>query len=98
MLGTSPTQSGAVKPSSLEQQVYESDLFADRITEIPSNMQGRWVYDGSNNCIYAAYAPKGLAESAQGWLLQKFEYTDSNCTKRTIAYDSFSNYLTASYS
>ena len=98
MLGNQITQQGAVKPSSLEQQIYEPDLFATRSTEIPSNMQARWVYDGSNNCIYAAYAPKGLAESSDGWLLQKFTWTGVNCTKRQIAYDSFDNYLTASYS
>lgn len=34
-LGTSVDFSGAVKPSSLEKETYESDLFAVRFTEIP---------------------------------------------------------------
>jgi hypothetical protein len=89
---------GAVKPSSIEKDIHEQELFAQRMVEIPTNMQGRWVYDGSDNCIYAAYAPKGHAESATGWLLQKFTWSGSNCTKREIAYDSYDNYLTASYS
>ena len=38
MLNSPIKQEGAVKPSSLEQQVYEGDLFAQRITEIPSTI------------------------------------------------------------
>lgn len=89
---------GAVKASNVEQATLEQQLWATRITEIPSNMQGRWVYDSEDNCIYAAYAPRGLAESADGWLLQKFTWVAGNCTKREIAYNSYSNYLTATYS
>ena len=92
-----PEYIGAVKPSSLEQANFEPDLSAGRITEIPSNMQGRWVYDGSNQCIYAAYAPRGLAEGTTGWLLQKFTWVAGNCTKREIAYNSYTNYSTANY-
>jgi len=96
-LGTELTQSGAVKPSSLEQQKYESDLFADRITEIPSNMKARWAYDESNNCIYGGYAPKGLAEGTDGWLIQKFTWSGSNCTERNIAYGNWTNRASYTY-
>ena len=89
---------GAVKPSSIEQDAYETDLMAHRQTEIPSNMQARWVYDGNGNCTYAAFAPKGLSESSNGWLIQQFTIVGGYTTKRLIAYDSFANYLTASYS
>jgi hypothetical protein len=88
---------GQVRASVAEQNEYESAILAKRITEIPSNLQARWVYDGSNNCIYACYAARGVAESSTGWLLQKFTWVGTNCTKREIAYDSYSNYLTASY-
>jgi hypothetical protein len=88
---------GQVKPSAIEVDAYEKDLFAHRHVTIPSNMQGRWVYDGSNNPIYAGYAPRGLAESANGWLLHKMVWVSGNCTSRTIAYDSWANYLTADY-
>lgn len=88
---------GQTKVSAAEAAEFEQTLSAKRITEIPSNMQGRWVYDGSNNCIYAGYAPRGLAESSTGWLLQKFTWVGQNCTSRLIAYDSYDNYLTASY-
>ncbi len=87
MINSPIEQSGAVKPSSLEQQVYEGDLFAQRITEIPSNMKKRFAYDGSGNCIYIGYAPTGLSEGADGWLLWKLTYDVSNqCTAIDIAY------------
>ena len=89
--------SGARTPTALEQEVYDKDVSASRFTEIPSNQQGRWAYDTDNNCIYAGYAPRGLSESSDGWLLQKFTWVGGNCTKREIAYDSWSNYLTATY-
>jgi len=78
---------GAVKPSSIEVDGYESDLFAQRITEIPSNMKKRFAYDGGGNCIYIGYAPSGLAEGTDGWLLWKLTYDGSNqCTAIDIAY------------
>lgn len=83
---------GAVKPTSIEQAGFEKDLWANRITEIPSNMEGRWEYDGSNNCIYAGYAPKGLSEGSDGWLIQKFTWVGSNCTKREINYGNWTSH------
>ncbi len=80
------TIQGATKPSVVEFSAYEKDLWASRTTEIPSNMLGRWEYDGSNNCIYAGYAPIGLDEGTDGWLIQKFTWVGSNCTARNIAY------------
>ena len=78
--------SGATKSTDVENKTYEKDLWAGRITEIPSNMEGRWEYDVSNNCIYAGYAPKGLDEGVEGWLIHKFTWVSSNCTKREIDY------------
>ena len=92
MLGTSPTQSGAVKPSSLEQQKYEPDLWADRITEIPSNMKKR-ADPNFTNPTYVGFAPKGLGEDDDGWLLWK-------CTGDTaidIAYGSWTLRTTYTY-
>ena len=90
---------GAIKPSAIEVNGYEKDVFAHRHIEIETNQQGRWEYDGSGNIIYAGYAARGLASSANGWLLHKFTYTGSNITLRQIAYDSWDNRsTTASYS
>lgn len=85
---------GAVKPSSLEQAAFEKDIWASRITEIPSNMQMRADYGTSTDGQpdYVGYAPRSLATSTDGWLLQKFTY-DANrqCTLRQIAYDKWDN-------
>ena len=90
---------GAVKPSAIEIDAYEANVFAHRFTQIETNQQAIWIYNGSNQVIYACYAPRGLATSTTGWLLQKFTYDGSgNCTQRQIAYDAQTNYLTASYS
>ena len=89
---------GQTKPDSISVDSYEADLFAKRITEIPSNLQMRVVYDSNGNAEYVCYAPRALAEDADGWLLQKFEYDSSNkCISRLIAFDSYANYLTADY-
>ena len=88
---------GAVKPTSVEKAAYEPDLFASRTCEIPTNLQARFVYDSDGNCTYAGYAPRALATSSTNWLLQKFTWVAGNCTVRLIAYDSWDNYLTASY-
>lgn len=86
-LGTPQDHEGAVKPSSIEKDVYDGESFAMRITEIPSNLKARYAYDGSNNCIYAGYAPKGMAEGTDGWLLVKYTYdVSNNCTEKNIAY------------
>ena len=84
----SQTFEGNVKPSSIEQAGFEEDLMAGRICEIPTNMKARFAYDASNNCIYAGYAPKGLGEGTDGWLLQKFTFdVNNNCTERNIYSD-----------
>jgi len=99
MLNNPIIQEGAVKPSSLEQQVYEGDLFAQRITEIPSNMQMRIAYDVSNRVEYVGFAPRSLAEGADGWLLHKFAYDGSStrCVSRKIAYGNWTNHVSETY-
>ena len=97
-LGNGTQIEGAVKPSSLEADGYEPLLSAHRITTMESNQQGIWVYNGSNQVTYACYAPRGLATTSLGWLLQSFSYdTNGNVLTRKIAYDAQSNYLTATY-
>jgi hypothetical protein len=97
---------GALRSSAVESREHDLDLSARRIVEIPSNMQMRAVYDGNNNPTYVGYAPRGMAESyvrvladgsKEGWLLYKLDYTGTNCTSRTIGYDSWDNYLSAEY-
>lgn len=96
--GTPTGIEGAVKPSSLEVDGYEGTVFAHRHIVIETNQQGQWEYDGSGNVLYAGYAPRGLATTSSGWLLQKFTVNGSNqVTARQIAYDTWSNRAAASY-
>jgi hypothetical protein len=97
-VGIQSQAEGAVKPSFLEVDGYEPLVSAHRHVEIPSNLQAQWVYDGNGNCTYAGYAPKGLATNQTGWLLHKFTISSGLTTARQIAYDSWDNYATASYS
>lgn len=88
---------GNVRPSSVEQASFESSLWAQRITEIPSNMQVRLDYAGREDGqpVYQGFAPRGLATNQTGWLIYKFTYDDSNnMTLRQVAYDKWDNCAT----
>jgi len=90
--------SGATKASDVENKTYETEIWATRITEIPSNMGMRVAYDSNSNAEYVGFAPRGLAEGTDGWLLQKFTYDGSNrCTKREIAYGNWTDRETKTY-
>ena len=92
---------GAVKASDVENKTYDKDLWATRITDIPSNMGKRLDYGirTDDNPIYVGFAPKGLAEGTDGWLLYYLEYDVSNrLTKLTVAYGNYTNRTSESYS
>ena len=97
-LGTSVTQSGAVKPSSLEQEVFDPTIQASRYVEIPSNLQAQYAYDTDGKLLYAGFAVRALAVGTDGWLLQKFTYNASKqVATRTIAYSNWTGRTTATY-
>lgn len=98
MAGNGLNYEGAVKPSAIEKDGFEPDVFAHRYTEIPSNMQMNLAYNADGTVLYAGYAPRGLAESADGWLLHKFTYNASKqVTNRDIAYNSWDLRASATY-
>lgn len=98
LAGQGSSFEGARKPTAIEVDGYEANLFAHRHIVIESNQQGMWEYDISGNVVYAGYAPRGLSTSATGWLLQKFTVDGSNqVTARQIAYDSWANRGAATY-
>ena len=70
---------GSVKPTSIEQDGFEAAVSAHRMMEVPSPLIQRLDYgantDGQPD--YLGYAPSGLAEGTNGWLLFKFTY-DAN--------------------
>jgi len=99
-LGTNPDEMGGVLPSKLEQATYEKDLYAIRTAEIPSNMQFRADYNGLTDGLplYTGYAPMGLAEGTDGWLLKKFTYDASRqCTSIQIQYSNWTARGSGSY-
>jgi len=98
MVGETKKYEGAVKPSKIEQAVFDGSLGAMRIAEIPSNMQMRIAYGSNNKAEYIGYNDRGVATSTSGWLLQKLEYDASKrVTTRTIAYDSWDIRASATY-
>lgn len=96
--GTKTNLGGALKPSAIEFDGYEGAMFAHRYMLIESNQQMRVEYNADNTTKYRGFAPRGLAEGTTGWLIQYLEYTDRKVVKRTIAYDSWGNRATATYS
>lgn len=98
---------GQTKPSALEVDGYEHNLFSHRTTMIETNQQGFWDYGAGTVAIYAGYAPRGLSQNFTdpisgedaGWLLQKFTYdANNNVTSRQIAYGNWTNRANYSYS
>jgi len=88
-VGDSYTLTGNVRNTETQNREHEPALFAKRYIQIETNQQGRWEYNADSTCLYAGYAPKGLAEGTDGWLLQKFEYTAMQPVSRKIAYGSW---------
>ena len=96
-LGDTFNPSGSLRSSQVEVNEYEASLFARRTTEIPSNMKKRFAWSGGL-CTYIGYAPKGLAEGSDGWLLWKLTYdVDSNCTEINIAWGNWTDKATYTY-
>jgi len=90
------------KTSPEEAREHELSMNAKRIMEVPSNWKKRLDYDvrTDDNPVYVGFAPTGMATSeVDGWILYKMTYDGSDrVTAVDIAYDSWDNHLTASYS
>jgi len=98
-IGSHLDEMGSVLPSKIEQATYEKDLYALRIAEIPSNMQFRADYSSTDGLPdYVGYAPRGLAEGTDGWLLKAYTYdVNRQCTQILIAYGNWTERATGSY-
>lgn len=87
-IGNSRTIEGALKPSSVEREVYNGGLSALRSTDVPSDLKMRLDYTGRTDGqpLYQGFAPTGLAEGSSGWLIYEFTYDASdNMTERNVA-------------
>lgn len=101
MSDTLGSQTGGLGADGLEafaRREHEELVSSKRVTSIPNNQQTLLAYDADNNLQYVGFAPKGLATSSSGWLLYKLSYTSGNMTSKQIAYDSWDNRASASYS
>jgi hypothetical protein len=100
ILGSGTRFEGAVKPDAISVDAYEADLYAQRYTEIPNNMTKRVDYstrtDGQP--VYVGWGCKGLAESADGWLIYSSTYDASNrITSIKVGYGIWDNRATVVY-
>lgn len=78
--------SGAVKNSESESREHQSNLWAKRIVEIPSDIQNRFEYNADGTVKYAGYGAKGLASGTDGWLIHFFTYSSMQVTLRQSAF------------
>ena len=87
-LGSSGTQEGALKPSTIERDVFDGNLQALRHTEVPSGLKMRIDYGSRSDSqpVYQGFAPSGLAEGSNGWLIYHFTYSadPGNMTQRNV--------------
>lgn len=76
---------------------YGFSLFVGSAHEVPSDLQGRWAYNVSNQVEYEGYAPRGLPEGTDGWLIRKYTYDGENVTVRQSAYGNWTARATYNY-
>jgi len=93
-LGDSIKRAGAIKPSSIEKDIFEEAMFANRSITMLSNQQLRIDWDGSNNPIYVGQAPRGLGSDEDGWAIQKITWTGSNPTLIQVGFGAWDNRTT----
>ena len=97
-IGDSIEREGAVRPSSIEKDVFEQAVWANRTVVIPLNMTRRWENNTSGQPVYEGYAPKDSLEGTDGWLLFKNTYdADSYITESKVAYGSWTLRSSATY-
>ncbi len=99
-IGNTNEEYGHTRATNIEQNEYEKELWAKRVTEIPNNMTKRVDYlsRSDEQPVYIGWAAKGLAEGTNGWLLYKTEFDASDRISAVkIAYGNWTNRTTATY-
>lgn len=95
-----PRINGSTRCTIVEEREHDSELFARRVTDIPSSMQEYYDYDTrvDGQPVYVGYAPRSLATSSNGWLIAKYTYNnDDSIANKKTAYDSWDNRTGATY-
>ena len=88
---------GQHKVSGAEAAEHQATIFAKRVCDIPNDLQERHAYDGSNQVEYSGYAPRGLAEGTDGWMLHKYTWSGGNMTTKQVAFGNWTNRASESY-
>jgi len=99
-IGNSYQTTGQTKLSDAEAREHEAAIYAKRVTKVPLNMRAKYDYGSRTDGqpVYVGYAARGLATSSTGWLLFKYTYNASGwVTDKDVAYDSWDNRASASY-
>lgn len=92
---------GQVRVSDAEAREHEPLIFAKRVTDVPSNQQVKVDANGrsDNQPVYVGFAPRGLPTSSNRWLLWEITYdVYGDFSYKKIAYDSYDNRVSATYS
>ena len=82
--------------SAAEQDEHQKSLSAKRVTDVGSDSQTIIDKTTVTDVVYIGEGARGLATSADGWLLTKIDKTTTPI-KITHAIDAWDNYLTAVY-
>ena len=98
MYGDAYQSSGNVKNSESENREHDAALIAKRVISLPTNLKERHAYDANGQVIYSGYAPKGLAEDSDGWMLFKFTWASGNMTEKDVAFGNWADRVSESYS
>ena len=101
-IGDSFQPEGAASDTATQAREHDDALYAKRVTDIPHNLQLRQaVSRRDNQPDYIGYGARGLASSADGWILYKFTYASAAdgaaMTLRQTAYDTWDNRTSATY-
>lgn len=103
-LGYATKIEGARKPTSIEVDGYEPLISAHRTTDTPSILQQLIDYgvrtDGQP--LYQGWAPAGLAQGTNGWLIKYYQYNGSgwatSITSTALSAANWTNRTSAVYS
>lgn len=87
---------GNTSVTEAEHREHQYNLSAKRVTNVGSDKQ-ELIDIVSSTLIYIGSGARGLATSADGWLLEKIDMS-SNPYIITHAIDTYDNHLTATYS
>lgn len=92
-----PEEHGQNRARGTEWREHQAALLAKRVTDVGSDQQFLFEFDG-DNLIYLGRGAKGLATSDDGWLIQKFTWSGDKPTSRQSAISAWDDRATATYS